>query len=86
MVTEDVVITAITTRFGFDQEVFAGEGVHQDVDKSRASHHRARKAEICHAGSIASSTRHAASRKRKRQNYICDGVDNHVADNTSQTL
>lgn len=79
-------VTAVIARFGFDDQVAAGQGVQKDIDHTGAGNHCTCNTEEDNVRGVSLSRGHTSGGQWKREDNVGNRVDNHVSDNTTQTL
>lgn len=80
------VVAAVFARLGFEDEVPTGESVEQHVDQTGTCDERSGDAEVGETRCIAPRGGHSAGGQRKGKHNVRDRVDNHVSDDSTETL
>ena len=79
-------VTAVMAGFGFDDQVATGQGVQKDIDHTGTRNHRTCNTEEDNVRGVSLGRSHTSGGQWKREDNVGNRVDNHVSDNTTQTL
>lgn len=80
-----LVVAAVVAGFGFDNQVPTGQGIQKHIDQSGAGNQSTCHTEVGNAGCVPLCCGHTSGGQRQREDDVCNRVDNHVSDDTTQT-
>ena len=86
LAARELVVAAVVAGFGFDDQVAASQRVQKHIDQTGTGNHSTCHTEVGNARVVALGCCHTPSGQWKRKDNVGNRVNNHVSDDTTQTL